>query len=90
MNLIINDVKGLPPEFIEQLKDFGLAVVSAAELTSQLLAWEKWNTLNPKTTLLVFPGNGATIVRDFLPDQWLEQWPHQAKIQAKRLTERSD
>ncbi len=68
------------------LRSFGIEIADSMEMTAELLRWEGWVTLNPKTTLLVFPGNGAERVLELLPKEWLGDW-NWARGFAKRIWE---
>jgi hypoxanthine phosphoribosyltransferase len=80
--VVIVDVR-IPAGTREQLAAFGLTVVDAAELTGQLVSWEGWGNFNPQTTLVVLPGNGASIVAGYIPTLWLCHW-RVARVHAKR------
>ncbi|MFA5076595.1 MAG: hypothetical protein WC480_04230 [Patescibacteria group bacterium] len=43
-------------------------------MTAELASWSGWQKLDPATALLVFPGNGASIVRGYIPEKWLNRW----------------
>lgn len=62
-------------EAIEFLSKLDLILVFTNEMTKKILAWEKWKTFDPQKTLIIFPGNGAMIVENCLPKNWLENWP---------------
>jgi hypothetical protein len=69
-------------------ENYGLRVVSARQLTEDLLSWQLWQELDPWRTLLVFPGNGANLLRReiiALAPTWLHSWPYQEALSAKRL-----
>ncbi|MBI5022602.1 MAG: phosphoribosyltransferase [Candidatus Magasanikbacteria bacterium] len=53
-------------------------------MTREIERWSEWENLNSATTLLVFPGNGANIVRGFMDADWLFHW-RTASATAKRL-----
>lgn len=77
-----------PCETQGRFVEFGLSILDAQMMTDDLLAWEDWERLEPKSTLVVFPGNGASIVRKFINNEnprWLARWPHQATPFAKRV-----
>lgn len=67
-----------------ELESFGLTVTEGAEMTRAILAWPGWAQFDPKTTMLVFPGNGASIVKGYIPDEWFAHWPHVYRVYAKR------
>jgi len=56
-----------------QLREFG-EIVCGHQMTHEIQKWNEWNNFNPSTTLLVFPGNGASIVRKFMDADWLVRW----------------
>ncbi|MBI5071609.1 phosphoribosyltransferase [Candidatus Falkowbacteria bacterium] len=67
---------------------FGLTILDAQEMTSNLLAWQGWEHLDPWSTLIVLPGNGASIVKKYIEKVdpfWLWQWPWKAFPHAKRV-----
>ncbi len=71
-----------------ELKALGLCVLMSGELTRNLLYWDGWRNFDREKTLLVFPGNGASIVKDYLAEccpSWLSQWLWKASVPAKRL-----
>ena len=70
--------------------NYGLRAVSAQQLTEDLLSWRRWRELDPWRTLLVFPGNGANLLRREIVSinpNWLSAWPYQEALKAKRLWE---
>ena len=81
--ILIFDVLGIPSDTQRKFQGFGLIVVDAKNLSRKLCRWDKWKHFNPQPTLLVFPGNGANIVRGYLPDEWLNQWQW-ASVYTKR------
>lgn len=85
MKILILDVPQFDNERVKgKLEMFGATVVSTSALNSLLVTWEGWEQLNPKTTLVVFPGNGATLVNDQLPADWHKTW-RSAAVSAKRF-----
>ena len=70
---IIVDVTSVK-EKIEYLRPFNVDILMAEDMTESLIRWEGWERFNPHTTLLVFPGNGADILRSYLPEDWLNHW----------------
>lgn len=81
--LIILDVPGLPHWASEQLRHLGLHTADPEEMTLKLLEWEGWKDIDPEKSLLVFPGNGASIVRGYILDGVLMSWRHHT-VEAKR------
>lgn len=71
--VIIIDVE-LHRDAVYHFNDFGLLTLSASDLNRSLVQSELWQELNRLTTLLVFPGNGASIVRTYLDRDWLSIW----------------
>lgn len=61
----------------------GLKLIDAEEMTREIIQSGFWNSFNPEKTLLVFPGNGAIIVRGFVSKDWLESWQW-VSVHAKR------
>ncbi|MBU1118783.1 phosphoribosyltransferase [Patescibacteria group bacterium] len=85
MKTLIADV----PVSVEHQKifeGFGLNVFFASQLTESLLSFPEWRQFNPETTLLVFPGNGSQILREFIPQSWLNTWNY-TSVHAKRFWE---
>lgn len=69
-------------------KKFELTILDAERMTSELLTWDGWGHYDPRTTLIVLPGNGASIVKKFIQKEkpfWLWQWPWKAFPHAKRI-----
>lgn len=69
-------------------KDFGLTIFDARTMTGDLLAWQAWGQLDPCSTIIVLPGNGASIVKKHInktQPSWLSQWPRTFSPQAKRV-----
>ena len=57
-------------------------------MTNNLLAWQDWECFEPWTTLIVLPGNGASIVKKYIDKAkpfWLWRWPWKAYPHAKRI-----
>lgn len=59
-----------------EFSGLGFTLAHPTALTATLLTLPLWQKLDPKTALLVFPGNGALYVQRTLPGSWLRQWPH--------------
>jgi hypoxanthine phosphoribosyltransferase len=73
-----------PNDFIRVMEGLGLVTVSGAIMTEEIINRVSfWNKFNPASTLLVFPGNGASIVRDYVSKDWLTQWQWMT-VHAKR------
>lgn len=73
----------LDQKFLEAFKNFDLVIERADELNKIIVNWSDWQKFNPQKTLLVLPGNGASIVRSYLPKAWLDNWQW-VSIHAKR------
>ncbi|KKP59256.1 MAG: hypothetical protein UR53_C0004G0009 [Candidatus Magasanikbacteria bacterium GW2011_GWC2_34_16] len=67
------------------LTNLGLDILFPEEMTRRLILWEGWNNFNPNQTLLLFPGNGAEIVKRYLSVEWLARWPWQASVGISRF-----
>ncbi len=67
-----------------RFSELGFTLLDAAQSSRALCAWEGWHSMNPGTTLLLFPGNGAAITRGFLNSKWLGQWQNIATVEASR------
>jgi hypothetical protein len=80
--ILILDVLDCPGMRLE-FESFGHVLVDASEFTKNITGAEKWNSFDRSNTLLVFPGNGASILRSYLPGEWLLQW-HCVGVGAKR------
>jgi hypothetical protein len=67
-----------------RLQKFG-EIICGRQMTREIERWSEWKNFNSATTLLVFPGNGANIVRGFMDaDKWLLCW-RTASATAKRF-----
>lgn len=66
-----------------RFREFG-KIICGRQMTREIERWSGWKNLNPATTLLVFPGNGANIVRGFMDPEWLLRW-RTASATAKRI-----
>jgi len=67
---------------------FGLTIFDAKEMTNDLLSWQGWRSTDPWSTLIVLPGNGASIVKKYINNakpSWLDRWPWKAFPHAKRV-----
>ncbi len=64
---ILNDI-GAPFSFP------GVTVLDVHTLTEALREWSEWGMLDPRTTRIVFPGNGARDVEQRLGSGWLSRW----------------
>lgn len=73
----------LDKKFLEPLQSFGMIVESAQNLTDSLMSWPDWENFDPSSTLIVLPGNGASILQGYLPSSWLDKW-RWLKVYAKR------
>lgn len=83
--VLINDVRA-SREILNQFRELNLTVVDAEEMTKELTGWKLWDYFTTSSTLIVFPGNGATLVREYTPKSWLERW-RVRKVHAKRYWE---
>jgi len=80
---LIDDVRA--GEGVHVFSDFlETEVVSGNRVTNELLGWAGWQEFNPDRTLLVFPGNGSGVVREYLPEPWLNRW-RWVTVPAKRI-----
>ncbi len=73
---------------IDEIKniDERIAILEAKEMTKDLLNWPGWESLDKKETLIIFPGNGAEIVKIFLNSEnsnFLKEWEN-IKVDARR------
>lgn len=66
-----------------RLQEFGY-ILCGRRMTREVEEWNEWKNFNPTTTLLIFPGNGANIVRGFMDTNWLLNW-RTASATAKRI-----
>lgn len=69
---------------------FKLTILNARAMTVDLINWQGWKCLSPQETLIVLPGNGASIVKKYINDEnplWLEQWSLKFYPTAKRIWE---
>lgn len=76
------------PGLYRELKALGLQVLRANELMTSLRNWEGWEDYDRSKTLLVFPGNGASIIKGYLGQncpEWLGQWQWKTSVPAKRF-----
>jgi hypothetical protein len=67
---------------------FGLTILDAQTMTNDLLLWQGWGRFEPWSTLIVMPGNGASIIKKYINNEkpfWLSQWPWKASPHAKRV-----
>lgn len=70
------------------IEKFGLTIIDASEMTKDLLTWQGWGKLEPQSTVIVLPGNGASIVKKYINNEkpfWLYRWPWKAFPHAKRV-----
>ncbi|MBI2427149.1 MAG: phosphoribosyltransferase [Candidatus Kerfeldbacteria bacterium] len=76
-------------DFMRRLQDLGITPMTASSLTElTILSWRDrfGEVARDQSTLLVFPGNGANVVRGYLPQEWLERCKWRA-VEAKRIWE---
>lgn len=66
-----------------RLQKFG-EIICGRQMTREIEKWSEWKNFNSATILLVFPGNGANIVRGLMDAEWLLRW-RTASATAKRL-----
>lgn len=67
---------------------FKLTILDAQTMTNDLLAWQGWEHLDSWSTIIVLPGNGASIVKKYInktKPSWLNQWSWKFSPQAKRV-----
>ena len=81
---LIVDINPPHAGLLSEFAGFGLTVLDGQNMTRQVLNWAGWQRFNPAKTLIVFPGNGASIVKTYLPQDWLWGWPWRANVHAKR------
>lgn len=73
-----------PRECWVSMEKLGLVVVDGLKMTEMIFNQKSfWSRFDPARTILVFPGNGASIVRGYVPKNWLTQWQW-ATVHAKR------
>lgn len=82
MRYFINDISALNG-YLNRLWNFG-SVLCGQQMTREIERWSGWKNFNSATTLLVFPGNGANIVRGFMSAEWLLGW-RTTSATAKRI-----
>lgn len=80
--ILLLDVS-LEKEYQTRFMDFGLTVEWAEDLTQSIINWSGWSAFDPRQTVIVLPGNGASIVQSYLPKNWINQWQWQ-RVHAKR------
>ncbi len=90
MKYLIDDING--DERILRIieETFDLTIFDAEEMTKELIEWEGWGKLDPDYTILVLPGNGASIVKKYIKNLdkfWLNCWPNKFYPVAKRIWE---
>ncbi len=73
----------LDMKFIPHFLDFGLIIEQANELTKSMISWPGWSNFDPLSTVIILPGNGANIVYNYLPPEWIKTWKWQ-RVHAKR------
>ncbi len=70
------------------VQEFGLVVLDAECMTRIMLEASFWQHMDPWQTLLIMPGNGASIVKSFIQKAspfWFWQWPWKISLPAKRI-----
>ena len=70
------------------VEKFDLTILDAQTMTNDLLAWPSWKNFEPWSTLIVLPGNGASIVKKYINNaesSWFWQWPWKTFPHAKRV-----
>ncbi len=85
MKVLIFDIdldKGLMKSF----ENFGFVVCDVEEMTQSILEWEGWKDFDRSRTVLVFPGNGANLLKRYLSEDWLAGWKTES-VFAKRFWE---
>jgi len=70
----------------KRFEKLGFTVVDAREMTKRFVQWDGWTGFDRRSTLLIFPGNGANIIKKCLPKKWLDQWQW-VGLSAKRYWE---
>ena len=78
----IDDI-GISDNYRERLQVFG-EIVLGRHMAQKIQLWDGWDKFHPSTSLLVFPGNGASIARGFFSEQWLSKW-RLSSVHAKRI-----
>jgi len=69
-------------------KEFELTIFDSQIMTESLLNWQEWKEYDPYSTIIILPGNGASIVKKYINKtrvSWLNQWPWVFSPQAKRI-----
>lgn len=85
VKVLIFDVD-LDKALMKLFGNFGFVVCDAEEITRNILEWKGWNDLDRSKTVLVFPGNGANLLKKYLSEDWLSNW-QTAGVFAKRFWE---
>ncbi|MDP1883949.1 MAG: hypothetical protein Q8L10_01130 [Candidatus Moranbacteria bacterium] len=72
----------------EMAEKFELTILDAQAMINDLLSWQGWGRLDPWSTIIVLPGNGASIVKKYIKKtkpSWLNRWPWKFSPHAKRV-----
>lgn len=67
---------------------FDMTIFDAQTMTDELLAWRGWEQFDARSTIIVFPGNGASIVKKYINSSrpaWITRWPLKFSPLAKRI-----
>lgn len=83
--ILIQDVP-FENKCLEAFASLGVTVLRGIQMTADLMSMLGRRSFCPATTLVVFPGNGANIVRNFLDNQWLGRY-YAVSVFAKRYWE---
>ncbi|TSC55334.1 MAG: Uncharacterized protein G01um101418_978 [Parcubacteria group bacterium Gr01-1014_18] len=68
--------------------EFGVTILDPLEMTRKILLWKGWGNCGSWSTLVVFPGCGATLVKFYIETlnaDWTSQWLWKAHPFAKRF-----
>lgn len=83
--IIIIDVERAECFLDEFSKKWGLQAFNATAMTEKLFVNNIfWDKFVPHETLLIFPGNGANVLRRYIPIEWLDNWQC-INVSAKRF-----
>jgi len=81
---IILDVD-IDADELKSLSDMPCEILDIKEFSKTIMEWEGWNGMDPNTTVLIFPGNGGSLIKGTLEDEWLKKWPLKFKVDIKRV-----
>lgn len=71
--VLIADIS-ISHDMASEFQNLGFVVLDVQEMTERFLRWNGWAKFDRKSTLLIFPGNGANIIKKYLPEKWVAQW----------------